>query len=101
MAHKLFINNGKASMMYYGEAPWHGLGIKLEKPATSAEAIEAAGLDWEVRKEQLYLSSEKIINDYFATVRNNGEKPVVLGIVKRDYTILQNGEAFEFFDGIV
>lgn len=50
MAHELTMENGKASMMYYGDTPWHQLGTRLHKPATSEEAIVEAGLDWEVVK---------------------------------------------------
>jgi len=44
MAHNIWINNGKVAMMYVGEAPWHGLGTMLEKPATAAEATAGATL---------------------------------------------------------
>ena len=44
MAHNLATTNGKTSFFYYGEAPWHGLGQKLDAPATAQEAITAAGL---------------------------------------------------------
>ena len=49
MAHNLATTNGKAAMFYFGEAPWHKLGTKLENPATAAEAIEAAGLELQRR----------------------------------------------------
>jgi hypothetical protein len=48
MAHNLLIQNGQASMFYINEVPWHGLGTKLNKPATAQEAIQAANLDWPV-----------------------------------------------------
>jgi hypothetical protein len=54
MAHNLYIEKGDVHMMYVGKPPWHGLGTRLDKPATSAEAIKAAGLDWTVRKVPLY-----------------------------------------------
>ena len=45
MPHELATLNGKASMMYAGEAPWHCPGTRLDDPATAAEAITAAGLN--------------------------------------------------------
>ena len=41
MSANLLIQNGKASMFYIDEVPWHGLGQKLDKPATAQEAIRA------------------------------------------------------------
>ena len=46
MAHNLEQRDGKTSMFYVGETPWHKLGTKLDNPATSMQAIEAAGLDY-------------------------------------------------------
>jgi len=100
MAHNIEIINGEASMFYYGDKPWHGLGQQLENPATSKEAIQAAKLDWEVEKKQIYLENIIPVKNKFATVRKDRPE-TVLGIVGNSYTPLQNAEAFGFFDSIV
>ena len=103
MAHELLVENGKAAMMYVGEVPWHGLGQKLDKPATSAEAIKAAQLDWEVTKIPLYTKSKsryRILNKTFGIVRTDLPEPPVFGIVGENYRVLQNCEAFAWFDEI-
>ena len=61
MAHRIFIENGTASLMYVGEPPWHGLGKKLAKPATAEEAIKAANLDWTVKKVPLCAWGDGIV----------------------------------------
>lgn len=107
MAHEIHIDNGKASMMYVGEQPWHGLGIQLDKPATAEEAFKAASLNWQVGKKPLYAKvGDKIqlIPDKFIIVPENkwGDPDCpVFGIVGRHYTPLQNWDAFGFFDNIV
>ena len=94
-------------MFYYGEVPWHGLGQELEKPATAAEAIQKAHLNWEVVKTPLHIAHGKEfrqVPDRFAIVRQDQSAdpaPTVLGIVGKDYTPLQNVEAFKWFDPIV
>jgi phage/plasmid-like protein (TIGR03299 family) len=91
--------DGKPSIFYTGETPWHGLGKKLEKAATAAEALSAAGLDWKVTKEPIYLAGGQKIERQYATVRSDTKK--ALGIVGEVYRPLQNKEAFSFFDAVV
>ncbi|MCT2561852.1 DUF932 domain-containing protein [Chryseobacterium herbae] len=116
MAHNLNFNNrtGKYSFFSVQEKAWHNLGQIVQDYPTSAEAIEHAGLDYEVIKTPLYTKGSGIIEtsqgieiadselhvpDYFANIRNDNN--AVLGVVGKDYQIVQNREAFSFFDSIV
>ena len=86
------------SNFYVGETPWHGLGVRLDNPATSEEAILAAGLNWEVGLEPVAVKG-KWIDGYKAIVRNTDNR--VYAIVHDRYTPIQNKQAFEFFDSVV
>jgi len=90
-------------MFYVGTPPWHGLGKRFDSaPRDSSEALEAARLNWHVRKEPLYvfLDSRKIqVPDKCAIVRE--DTLAILGVVSQEYEPLQNEEAFRFFDGII
>ena len=101
MAHRLNIGkDGRANMMYYsGEGPvWHGLGTPVDHPATAKEAIEVARLNYTVEKRPMYVGSEQV-PEKSATLRtDNG---AILGVVGDRYQIVQNTEAFDFFDTLV
>lgn len=83
------------SMMYVNETPWHGLGTKLHNPPTVREAIEAAGLDWNVIKVPLLRQDSFAAVPSFATVRQSDGS--YLGTVGPAWTPLQNRDAFEWF----
>jgi phage/plasmid-like protein (TIGR03299 family) len=98
--------NGQTAVMVVGEPAWHQLGQVLDQPATAAEAISAAKLDWNVIKQPLFAGSEEHLRipARFAVVREDdwkNKKATVLGLVGKDYMPLQNRQAFEFFDPIV
>ncbi len=95
MAHNIFRNR----IAYTGEEPWHGIGTELNKPATAEEAIEAAQLDYEIDLQPIFLKNGQPIKNRMATVRKEGEVP--FGIVSPKYKIIQNVEAFSFFDNVV
>ncbi|MBF0407760.1 MAG: DUF932 domain-containing protein [Candidatus Riflebacteria bacterium] len=109
MAHDIYFQNGKPAMMYVNEVPWHGLGTKLDKPPTSKEAINAAGLNWEVEKKPLFVrfgNDEEFfrkVNRVAIMPGNRMETPKcpVFGVVGEDYGIVQNSEAFSFFDPLI
>lgn len=116
MGHNLNFNErtGKYSFFSVQEKAWHGLGQIVTEYPTSGEAIKHAGLDYEVIKSPLYTTGTGIIEsavsteirdaeltvpNYFANIRNDNN--AVLGVVGKDYHIVQNREAFNFFDAIV
>ncbi|MDP1675322.1 MAG: DUF932 domain-containing protein [Bacteroidota bacterium] len=90
-------------MFFTGDVPWHQLGRHLNKPATAAEALEAARLNYTVVKRPM----KAIINGHkysdvpnaFATVRTDTNQ--VLGCVGARYQPVQNKDAFNFFDPLV
>jgi phage/plasmid-like protein (TIGR03299 family) len=96
------------------EKPWHGLGQLIKDYPTSAEALQYAGLDYTVEKRPLFtydtenqngdsendiIIPEIDVPGFFATVRSDTDQ--VLGVVGKDYAIVQNVDAFSFFDSIV
>jgi len=97
MSHNL--NEDGKRMFYTGETPWHRLGTKLDNPATAKEAIEAANLDYDVTLEPVYLKGGVEINGRKATVRKDTR--AVFGVLSDKYKIVQNREAFSFFDTVV
>lgn len=104
MAHgiEFSIKKGTHSMFSVKEKPWHGLGQIVDTALTSKEAIEKANLDFTVDKIQNYINyenSQYISPNSFSTFRTDTKK--VLGSVGKDYTIVQNKDAFVFFDSIV
>ena len=82
------------------EVPWHGLGRIVSEAPASKEALELAGLDWEViQKDIITVDGYNIIPGFKANVRSTDDK--VLGIVTDRYKVVQNKEAFEFTDNII
>lgn len=87
------------SMFYTREKPWHGLGVEVKEAPTSSDALQLAGLDWQVVQEPIYTDSGKQIPGYKANVRDTDHK--VLGVVTDRYRIIQNQEAFAFTDELL
>lgn len=90
------------SMAYYGETPWHELGVKVKTAMTSADAMEKASLNWNVKRVPLFLQENGGFHrmvEHAAIVRQDTQD--ILGVVGPGYTPFQNREAFSLFDGIV
>lgn len=102
MAHNLNEKDGKTSFASTEKA-WHGLGQIVEKAMTSEEAIKLANLDYDVVKEPIFCEGQNgfqsVVPNNFVTKRTDNNE--IFGIVGNRYEIVQNRDAFTFFDAIV
>ncbi|SFK75950.1 phage/plasmid-like protein TIGR03299 [Paenibacillus sp. 1_12] len=87
------------SMFYVREAPWHGLGKRVEQALNSEEALQEAGLDWTVLQKSIQTEDQMEITGYKANIRETDQR--VLGVVTDRYKIVQNHEAFAFTDELL
>lgn len=106
-----FVENGKK------QRAWHGLGQVYDRPLTALEALKGCHADWDVEGRNIYYPKAEwgkilmenkpmtpqemmqylcVINDKKANVRSDLQTS--LGIVGKDYGIVQNSEAFDFID---
>jgi phage/plasmid-like protein (TIGR03299 family) len=116
MAHQIYVDEqtGEHSFFSVKQKAWHGLGKIIQDYPTSEEAIKHAGLDYEVIKAPLFTYGRAMtigndgeileggqlpVPDYYSTLRTDTN--TVLGVVGKDYQIVQNRDAFSFFDSIV
>lgn len=101
MGHNLNFNNEKNEYSFAStKAAWHGLGQIVKEAMTSEECIKQAHLDYTVVKMPLFAGYNHIeVEDKWATVRTDTQQ--VLGVVGNRYEVLQNKNAFSFFDAIV
>lgn len=72
------------------------LGEDVSGLVTIEEVLKKANLDYIVDSESLYLSDGTVIPDKFANVIRSNRK--VLGIVGKNYKIIQNNISFNFLD---
>lgn len=92
---------------------WHHKGYVAQGLMTRPEIIEKAGLDYVVEKVKAYFMNEEITADgigeyaqpapghYLTIARWQDRKPTVLGAVGDQYEVLQNKDAFLFFDPLI
>ena len=97
--------DGTAEAAYAMVPAWHGLGTVVDHTMTSEEAIQLAHLDWQVeqyplvaRRTQDEMSIDIDVPDKVANVRTDCQR--VLGLVSKQYAIVQNSEAFAFVDAL-
>jgi len=94
------------SAFYTGVPAWHKIGTVVDEAPSIEDAIRLAGLDWEVLEEPVFYQKPCADGDipieipnYKALVRSTDGK--TLSIMKDSYTVLQNVDAFRFFDNVL
>ena len=105
MAHELNFNqlNKTWSFASNAEKAWHGLGQVVDGAMTAEEAIKLANLDYTVEKANVYMKTQDNtdvqVDGYYSTYRTDTNQ--YLGMVRGRYEIVQNKDAFGFFDSII
>ena len=81
------------------EGAWHRIGQVIDEPIKPSEAIEVAGLDYGVEKQELFLPNG-VASGYSAIIREGTEdapEPEVFGIAK-DYELVHITEIADQLD---
>jgi phage/plasmid-like protein (TIGR03299 family) len=105
MAHNLNFNEQTGQFSFYTvrEKAWHNLGHVSDQYENSSEVLKKAQLDYLVEKQPMiytFPSGKVLVSDEdFYTFRTDTEQILGKGL-KADYTVVQNVEAFAFFDAI-
>ena len=96
-------SNGRMNV-FSTKAMWHGLGTVVTGALNSDQAIQLAGLSWQVLKlaygyTDPVTRQNRLSKEAFAIVRaDTGDE---LGSVGGRYTPIQNSEAFAFLDDVL
>jgi phage/plasmid-like protein (TIGR03299 family) len=97
MSHNLATINGRVSMAYQGETPWHGLGTRVPSMTSVEQALHAANLNWNVGLRPMFYQNaagEFIESEFRRSVIRDVDG-IELGTVGEGYHTVQNSEAFE------
>lgn len=98
MGHDIDQSTGKPAIAYVGEKPWHGLGEELPGGQPIEAWLQAARLDWELKRLPVqYLVDGKLrtMEERFVLARSDTHE--ALSIVSDDYQIVQPREVLEFY----
>jgi phage/plasmid-like protein (TIGR03299 family) len=83
------------SGFFVKDAAWHKLGTVIEDAPSIEEGIRLAGLDWKVESQDLFLVDGRRTSQKAITRATDGK---ILGYSGKNFTPLQNDEAFLFFN---
>jgi len=107
MGHMIDMSNDRENMVYVGATPWHRLGTAFAGDETFEDWRIAAGFAWEALTKDLSYKAthaaghevDIILPSHRALVRSDTE--MVLGVVGKDYKVVQPKTVLEFFRELV
>jgi len=105
MAHELDFSLGRAGMAYFGQTPWHGLGVVLTEEETRQPEIimEKSGLAWDVEEHAINFEPDEntkiIIPGMKTLVRSDTMTP--LSVVASSYNVVQPKQVMDFYKHFV
>lgn len=97
--------NRKKAPSFFEVKPktWQKIGLPIDECKSIYDVINSHELNFNVEKKpllvQLSETNYKPILTHFSTVRTDTNQH--LGVVGKNYTVIQNKEAFSFFDDII
>ncbi len=105
MSHEMYEHD---HALYVGKPAWHGLGTVIEDAPTTMDAMRLAKMDFGVKLSEPIIANytpsgggewnETEPSKFHATVREDTNE--VLGVVNKNYKIVQNEELFEIADSL-
>jgi len=102
MAHEIAFVNGKASVAYVGDKPWHGLGQELTENASIETWKTEANMKWEIKDSPITFNDGSATKTYTGNrVLYRSDTKEQLSIVSDEYRIVQPGEVLDFFQDLV
>ena len=104
MSHEMYEND---HALYVGKPAWHGLGTVVENAPTTMDAMRLAKMDFGVELSEPLVAAygrdgwgtrNTLPSKFHATVRTDTKE--VLGVVNKNYKIVQNEELFKIADSL-
>ena len=102
MAHGMLKNDGA---VFAQKQAWHGLGVVVDEAPTTIEALELAGLNWQVQQAPLVgifgegqEQSRQAVESHVCNYRDDDNTQ--LGVVSSNFSIIQNNEVADFADAL-
>ena len=104
MAHLVYQIDGKDSMAFVGDTPWHGLGQKLNPNMPLDIWMKEANLDWTIKQAPVQFKIKGVpgratFDGRKVLYRSDNNAP--LSVVSDRYQIVQPSEILYFYEDLV